>query len=309
MTSSSGAGKRLQHWVEYRLFRITRWKWAILPEVLAVRFGGALGWLAGTLFRIRRRDVDFNLTVAFPDETETWRRDVARRSYQHLGREAAVIFRMGAWSRDEIRQRVRLEGFDEVRKAAERGKGVLLLTAHLGNWEVAGAGIVASGLPLDVVGKGMANRRFEADLFSLRERLGMRVIEMGDAAKGVLRSLAQGRVIAMLGDQNVRRNGVFLPFFGRAAATPKGPAVFALRTGTPVFVGFAIRDPGWGQRYTLRAVPLEYEVTGDAERDTRAVLMAYHAALEAAIRSAPDQYFWQHKRWKTRPAEEQAPRG
>jgi KDO2-lipid IV(A) lauroyltransferase len=216
---------------------------------------------------------------------------------------------MQGWSREEVLERVRFVDFDPVDAAASGDTGVVVLTAHLGNWELAGAALAARGFPIDVVGKGMANRRFEHDLFALRERLGMRVIEMSDAPKGVLRSLGRGRMTALLGDQNAHRYGVFLPFFGRLAATPRGPALFALRTRAPVFVGFALRDADGRGGYTLEAHALEYEVSGDLEQDVRRLLAAYHAILESAIRAAPEQYFWQHKRWKTRPPEEQPSRG
>jgi KDO2-lipid IV(A) lauroyltransferase len=295
----------LRHRFEYLAFRLTRAKWAFLPEALAVRFGAMTGWLAGSVFRIRRRVVDDNLRIAFPEKSAAWRRRVARQSYMHLGREAAMLFRMHTWSRAQIADRIRFDNLSIVEEAADQAQGIVVLTAHLGNWEMAGAGLAARGFPIDVVGKGMANRRFERDLFRAREALGMRVIEMSVAPKGVLRSLGRGRVAALLGDQNAHRHGIFLPFFGRDAATPRGPAVFALRTGAPVFVGFAVRDEGWRQTYRLEARRLEYAVTGDPEADTRNLMLAYHEVLEEAIRAAPGQYFWQHKRWKTRPTEEQ----
>ena len=285
-----------------------RGKWSILPEGVAIRFAALAGLIAGSVLRIRRREVDEHLRLAFPDESRAWRRRTARRSYMHLGREAAVLFRMSGWSGERIADRIRLIDFDMVRDATRREEGVVVLTGHLGNWEMAGAGIAAHGLPLDVVGKGMTNRHFERDLFATRERLGMRVIAMDDAPKAVLRSLRQGRVVALLGDQNAHRHGVFVPFFGKLAATARGPALFAIRTGCPVFVGFAVREPGWRQRYVLVARRLEYEISGDLDEDVRSLLLAYHEALEKAIRMAPDQYFWQHRRWKTRPAEEQGSR-
>jgi Kdo2-lipid IVA lauroyltransferase/acyltransferase len=294
----------LRHRVEYGAYRVARWLWSALPEGVAVRFGALAGWLAGTVLRIRRREVDEHLALAFPDESPAWRHRIARRSYAHLGREAAILARMPSWSPEGLAERIRFVDFEQVRAAADQERGVVVLTAHLGNWEVAGAGLAALGLPLDVVGKGMANRRFERDLFGLRERLGMRVIEMSEAPRGVLRSLGRGRVAALLGDQNAHKHGLFLPFFGREAATPRGPALFALRSGAPVFVGFAIRDPGWGHTYTLVAHRLDHEVTGETEEDMRSLLSAYHRLLEKAIRAAPEQYFWQHKRWKTRPAHE-----
>jgi KDO2-lipid IV(A) lauroyltransferase len=192
-------------------------------------------------------------------------------------------------------------GFEPFRDAATAG-GVVLLTGHLGNWEMGGAAIVAHGVPLDVIGKGMSNRLFERDLFDMRERLGMRVLPMGEAAREAPRSLASGRVVAMLGDQQAHRGGVIAPFFGRPASTARGPALFALRAGAPVFVAFCIAEPGPTARYTVTFESLAYASSGDADVDVLAFVGAYARALEAAIRRAPEQYFWQHRRWKNAPA-------
>ncbi|MDA0327498.1 MAG: lysophospholipid acyltransferase family protein [Gemmatimonadetes bacterium] len=304
---SGEAASSWRHWLEYWAYRATRAKWSVLPERSALYLGGLLGRFAGSVLRIRRREVDRHLSLAFPEQSVAWRRSVARRSYHHLGREAALFFRMGGWSREEVLERVSFAGFEEVRACAEQETGVVLLTGHLGNWEMAGAGIAAMGFELDVVGKGMANRRFERDLIAMRERLGMRVISFDDAPTGVLRALGRGRVVALLGDQNAHRHGIFLPFFGRPAATARGPALFAVRTGAPVFVGFNVRAPGEVHHYVLEAERLDYEVTDDLDRDVQSLMLAYNRRLEEAIRQAPEQYFWQHRRWKTRPPEEQAP--
>jgi KDO2-lipid IV(A) lauroyltransferase len=293
-----------RHRLEGLLFRLLVAKWSILPESLALKAGEAVGWLAGSLLRVRRRDVERHLAWAFPDRSPSWRRAVARASYRHLGREAVVLFRRGGWSRERILERTAVVGFEAFREDAEAGHGVILLTGHLGNWEIGGAGIAARGIPLDVVGKGMADRRFEEHLFETRARLGMRVVEMGEAPREALRSLAEGRVVALLGDQNAHRGGIFVPFFGRQAATVRGPALLAARTGARVWVGFATRDPGPEQRYTLRFQPLPFEPTGVPEEEAVALMGAYGAELEEAVKAAPEQYFWQHRRWKRRPPEE-----
>src|SRR5690606_36074749 len=119
------------------------------------------------------------------------------------------------------------------------------------------------------------NRRFEEALFAARARLGMRVVEMRAAPREVLRSLRRGRVVAIVGDQNAHRNGVFVPFFGVDAATARGAAVFALRTGVPVYVGFGVRQPGLRARYEVDLLPLHHPVTGDPERDVEAFCAAY----------------------------------
>ncbi|MEM7413891.1 MAG: lysophospholipid acyltransferase family protein [Gemmatimonadota bacterium] len=299
----------LRHRVEYLAYRATRAKWSVLPEAGAASAGAMTGTLAGSVLRIRRSAVDENLRLAFPEQSESWWARVAQDSYRHLGREVAAVFRMSRWGPDEIMRRVRFENFDAVDEAMARGQGAVLMTAHLGNWEIAGAALAARGFPIDVVGKGMSNRAVEADLFRIRERLGMSVIPMAEAPRRTLGALGEGRMVALLGDQNAHRGGVFVDFFGRPAATPRGPALFAIRKEVPIFCGFALRDPSGDPRYTLRAHTVHVERSGDLDADVIRVLTAYHDLLEQAIRGAPEQYFWQHRRWKTRPPEEQGASG
>lgn len=297
----------LRHRLEYRAFLLGRAVWRLLPELWAQRVGAGVGWVAGAVLRVRRADVDEHLRTAFPDRDRAWRKRVALASYRHLGREAATLVRMVSWRSEEILRRVRFERFEMVDAEVDKGGGVVVLTAHLGNWEVAGAALAARGYPIDVVTKGMSNGRFEAELDRTRAALGMTVVPMADAPREVLRSLGRGRVVALLGDQNAHRGGVFMPFFGRPAATPRGPALFALRKDVPVFVGFAIRTGGTPATYTLQAHRLDFDRTGDVDTDVERLLAGYHRILEDAVRSAPDQYFWQHRRWKTRPPEEPGP--
>jgi Kdo2-lipid IVA lauroyltransferase/acyltransferase len=287
-------------------FKAARAGQALLPERAALGCGAALGALTGGLLRFRRAEVDRHLRWAFPDAPPAWRTSVARRCYRHFGREAVTMVRAARWSPSELRERTRVSGFEEFRAAALTGAGVVLLTGHLGNWELGGASIAARDVPLDVVGKGMSNRRFQDDLFALRARLGMRVIEMGEASRLALRSLSEGRVVAMLGDQSAHGGGVLVPFFGRPAMTARGPALFAVRSGAPVFVAFALRDDGSKARYRVGFERLRPAPSGDAEGDVLALTRAYTEALETAVRAAPEQYFWQHRRWKGAPSEEPA---
>ncbi|HEX6200395.1 MAG TPA: sulfatase-like hydrolase/transferase, partial [Thermoanaerobaculia bacterium] len=149
------------------------------------------------------------------------------------------------------------------------------LMVKLPGGELAGATVAAHGIGLDAIAKGMSNRRFQEELFRTRERLGLRLIEAPRAPKEVLRALRAGRVVAILGDQNAAEGGVFVPFFGKDAATARGPALFALRTGVPVFVGVALRRPGPTQRYDISVRRLNIEPTGDLEADVHALLAAY----------------------------------
>jgi Kdo2-lipid IVA lauroyltransferase/acyltransferase len=300
-------GPTRRHRAEHIAFRIARSATTAAPEWLALAAGAAFGAALGSVLRLRRADVDRHLRWAFPDAAPPWRRDVARASYAHLGRQAAALLLASRWSAAEIQSRTRMIGFEPFRDAAAAGRGVVLLTGHHGNWEMGGAAIAAQGVPLDVVSKGMSNRLFEKDLFDARARLGMRVIEMGEAARDAPRSLAAGRVVALLGDQQAHRGGVLVPFFGRPASTARGPALFALRSGAAVFVAFCVAESGPTARYTVTFQALEQRPSADAEADVLAFLGRYGQALETAVRAAPEQYFWQHRRWKNAPGPDRGP--
>jgi len=295
------SGRRLRHALEFGLFRLLVAILVTLPERWALALGAGLGQVAGSVLRIRRSDVDRHLELAFPDKDGAWRRRVAHASYAHLCREAVSTFRISSRGPEEVVARTTMVGFHEFRAALAEGKGVILLTGHFGNWEVGGAAFSARGLPVDAVAKGMSNRRFEADLAGLRRRVGVRLVGLGEATREGLRSLREGHVLGLIADQNAREQGIFVPFFGRAAATFRGPALFALRSGAPIFLGVSLREPGLPARYRVSTERITFAPSGDLDADVRSLTVAHTAALERAIREAPEQYFWQHRRWKTRP--------
>jgi len=157
---------------------------------------------------------------------------------------------------------------------------------------------------MDVIVQRQRNPLFDADITENRERLGMVLVERRVALKRCLRTLRNGGIVGIAGDQNIRRGGVFVDFFGRPAATAKGAALFALRTGATLFAGTAKRLPGFPQRYRVGVRRIEIEPTGDLEEDVLRLTKAHTAYLEGQVREAPEQYFWHHRRWKTQPTEE-----
>lgn len=301
--------KAWRHRLEHTGFRVLSAGLLALPERVALGVGAALGWLAGSVLRIRRADVDAHLSLAFPGESSPWRRRVARASYVHLGREGVAMFRLARLDKEAVVARTEVVGLEPVEAAVSAGTGALVITGHIGNWEIGAAALAARGFPFDVVAKGMANEAFEKDLIAAREKLGLRVVDMGAAPREVLRSLKVGHLVGLVADQNAGRRGVFVPFFGRLAATARGPALFALRTGAPIFLGLSLRLPGSEARYRVTLRPLPVQGTDDLDADVTRVTAAHTAALEEAVRAVPEQYFWQHRRWKTRPPEEPPRKG
>ncbi len=200
----------------------------------------------------------------------------------------------------EVRRRlVTIEGREELLAAYEEGRGVVMVTGHFGSWELAGSGMAALGLPADAVMQRLKNRRLSDFVTKMRERLGMRLIDRSDAWERSLESLEAGRVVAFVADQDARRLGVFVPFFGRPASTHRAPALLALRSGAPLFMGGAMRVGP--QRYHGWAVRLEPLEGASAREQVLDLTRRWMSELERRIRLSPEQYFWHHRRWKTVP--------
>jgi KDO2-lipid IV(A) lauroyltransferase len=182
---------------------------------------------------------------------------------------------------------------------------VLVLTAHLGAWELSSFGHSLAGYPMKFIIRPLDNGRINTLVNHYRGLHGNQSIDKFDSARGLLRAMAAGETVGVLLDQNSSPpQGVFVPFFGRLACTAAGPAKIALRTGASVVPGFTVWEAA-EQRYVLYFEPaLELIQTGDDERDTVANTAAYTAVIERWVRRYPEQWLWVHRRWKTRPAGE-----
>ena len=156
-------------------------------------------------------------------------------------------------------------------------------------------------MPIGAIVRRQGNRLVDERLQHLRRKLGVETIYQGQAPSRVPRLLRSNGVVGIVGDQDARRSGIFVPFFGRPASTHRGPALFALRLGAPVFSCIARRLPGSEVRYEVRGERVEFEPTGELDRDVNALTAELARRLEKEIRRAPEQYFWFHKRWKTQP--------
>jgi len=291
----------LKHRLEYLGFRAARETLSLLPEFAARAFGSTLGWLAGSVFGVRRRVVRENLERALPELSDAERRRIAAASWRHLGREAVATFRLSSETPESIRARTEFaSGWEEFEAHAASGRGAILLTGHFGNWEIAGAAVAARGYEMDAVATRQRNPLFNRDLVNTRARLGMEIVVRDDAPRRLLRSLRAGRVAGIVGDQNVAVGGIPITFMGHEAPTARGAAVFALRTGVPLYAGVAVSQPGGRWRYRITMEEVTIEPSGDFDTDVQRLTQAHTDVLERAVREHPEQYFWPHKRWKQR---------
>ena len=292
------------HRVEYALARTLETAVATLPEGAADGVGRRIG---AAVYRlgIRRKVVEENLRLAFPERGEAWIHATARAAFQHLGREAAAILRLSKLDPGAIVDRTVPVGWDEMEGALDEGRGCILVTGHYGNWEIAAATVASRGVPIAAIVRRQGNKLVDARLDLLRRRLGVETITQREAPSRVPRLLRKNGVIGIVGDQDARGSGIFVPFFGRPASTHRGPALFALKLNAPVFACVARRLPESRVRYEVSGTRVPVVRTGDTEADVQALTAELAARLEAEIRKAPEQYFWFHRRWKTKPPAEQ----
>ncbi len=270
-----------------------------LPVSWAEAFGAALGRLA---YRLgwRTQVVKSQLAESFPEHDSVWVEGTARACYEHLGREAVAMATLPRFGLEAVREGIEWsEGREEMAESFAEGRGVVVVTGHFANWEIAGSGLAAFGYPVDAVAQRLRNRRLDRYVQNTRERLGMRLIDRAGAWDRLTASLRSGRIVAFVADQDARGSGVFVPFFGRPASTHRAPALLALRGEAPLLVA-GVRRVG-RRRYAGWAKRLE--ATGDtiAER-VEDLTRQWSLELERQIRLSPEQYFWHHRRWKTKPA-------
>jgi KDO2-lipid IV(A) lauroyltransferase len=281
--------------------------------VLSILSDGGRQRLARALSRAyyrlgsRRRAIAIeNLRRALPDKSESQVREIARACAEHFG---SVFFDFLAATRmtaEDLLGRVTVEGIEHYRTAIERGRGVFLLSAHLGNWEIGALAAGLLGRPIASVIRPLDNPLLETELEALRSRFGNRVISKKNAAREILREIRGGQTVAILIDQNVlAREAVFVPFFGRRAAT--SPVLGLLQRKTDAAVVPVFCRPRGGGRYELRfEKAIVLSDLPEAERTVEALTARYTRVTEEAVRRQPEIWLWMHNRWRTTPPSEAA---
>jgi KDO2-lipid IV(A) lauroyltransferase len=281
-----------------RLIALVRFCVLRIPRRTSLWIGAAIGRLA---FRIAGREREralVNLQACFPVRSRRELRRIAHRSFRNLGVSIVEIIRFPLLTRDAVNRFVSWEGRERLDAALEEGRGVVLATGHVGNWELFGASLALNGYRLAVVARKLRSRRYNDILCDLRRRVGMRIIFRGESMFRGLRLLRQNGILAILADVDTKAPGVFVEFFGRPAYTPYGPVAVALKSGTPLIPMFIRRLPDDAHRIHVLE-PLELTRTGSWESDLLVNTQRFTTVVESFIREHPDQWIWMHERWKT----------
>jgi KDO2-lipid IV(A) lauroyltransferase len=243
--------------------------------------------------------------MAMPEKTDDeWRR-ILRGVYRSLGWQIGEFCKMQGYTLERASRFIRYEGLENYFGARAKGKGVLVLTGHLGAWELSSFYHSLAGYPMSMVIRRLDNPLVDAFVNRVRSMHGNRVIHKDDFARGLLTAMQQGETVGILMDTNMTPpQGVFVPFFGMEACTASGLARVALRTDAAVLPGFLLWEET-EKKYVLRFGPqIELIRSGDATANIVENTALFTAVIESYVRRYPEQWLWVHRRWKTRPSGE-----
>ncbi len=233
-------------------------------------------------------------------EKEAWR--LCKDNFIHIGRTFLEILYMPRLKPENLADYMDIEHLDWFRAAMAKGYGVVILTAHIGNWEWLSAAMTFSGVPVTAIIKPQPNAQHTILLNEFREMVGVEVFARGTTELiGAAKSLKKGKALGFLADQDAGPGGAFIEFLNKPASTPLGPAVFAKRFHSPIVPMFIVRGKS-GRHKVIIHEPLYYEETGDEETALYDITVKMTRIIESTIREYPDQWLWFQKRWNTPPS-------
>lgn len=261
-------------------------------------------WFGGAAYRLmsRRRAITLdNLRNAFPERPETELEVIARGSFRNYGIAMFELLWFPNLTDASLRKFVRPVNPGLLADGHARGKGMVMLAGHFGNWELIALAMAhMTGYPFTIIVQTQSNGFVDRMINRHRCLFGNTVVPMGIAVREILRTLQRGGVVAIAPDQSGPVEGVFVEFFGRVVATHQGPAVFALKTGAPMQMGFIVRKPDMTYEVTLEEIPHD-DLKGVTQENITELTRRHTALLESYIRKYPDHWLWMHRRWKHTP--------
>ena len=283
---------------EYAIAATLVWALRVLPLPAAHQLARAAVRLLDLAVPKLRRVGLKNLSFALPERREEHGR-IIDGVFQGIARMLVALARFPSLNRSNISEWISYEGLENYTRAKQEGRGILVATAHLGNWELSAFAHALLTEPMHVMVRPLDNPLIDRLVEERRTLSGNRLIYKRDAARAVMKALKNNEAVGVLIDQNTSPSeGVFVEFFGKLACAGSAFVKLAHRSGAPVVPGFALWDDR-SRRYVLRFYP-PLPITGDIEADNRRI----HSFFESVIREHPDQWMWIHRRWKTRPTGE-----
>lgn len=294
---------KLRNQAIYRLITLIGFCVRCMPRKIALYMGIFLGNLVYYLVKKRRQIALKNLRMTLGKEKgDKEIKKIAISSFQNMGKLLVEFLNIPKYDLLYLQKLIRIDGMENFQKAMENGKGVIGVSWHFGNWELIFQIISSLNYPSAAIVQPFKHKGLEEMVTSYREKHGGKIIKRRSATRETLRLLRDGSLVIFMSDQNAGEAGIFVDLFGIPASSPRGPVLFALRTGAALLNMVDIRQKD--DSHVLKiSQPLELEISGNMEEDVRINTSKLMKMLEEVVREYPEQWLWMHNRWKTQPLE------
>lgn len=267
----------------------------------------AAGWVLGNLYyllipKMRRRAVEQMMPALQIDERTA--KKLVRASFINMAHNVLDILAMPMLNEQNLSDYIEIDHLERMEEALAEGRGVVVLTGHIGCWEWLSAAFTLNGMPVSAIAKPQPNIQYTRVLDDLRATIHVEIFSRGTSELlAAARALKSGRILGFLADQDGGPGGAFIDFFGRPAATPLGPAVFSRKFKSPVLPAFILRQPGGKHKVVIGEI-MRCPKTGDTDRDLYEFTVQMTAIVERIIRENPTQWIWFQRRWNTAPEQQ-----
>lgn len=262
------------------------------------KFSVVIAFIFYYLIPIRKKVVFKNLRMAFPDWDGTKIRKTAWNNYKSIALTFSEILSLENLSTEELTNAVICPNKNLITEKYNQSRGVILLSAHFGNWEFIALSVsVQIGIPFSVIVKPQSNHFVSDRMNEYRTKWGNRIIPLGMSVRTIYQELKSKKIIAMVADQRGPADGTRVDFFGIQSAAYDGPAVLAAKTGAPMIYGICVRQPDYTYKVTLEEIDTS-NLPENEERKVKEITQRHTSILELHIRQYPEQWFWMHNRWK-----------
>ncbi|MBT3763897.1 MAG: lysophospholipid acyltransferase family protein [Candidatus Marinimicrobia bacterium] len=275
----------------YRLLHVISRRMRRLPNLTRSRLANQLGAFAFNRIPVRKEQAFQNIKLAFPDKSDSWINNVLKGTYRLV---SSNFMEFLALPRSYESLNFRVENQHIIDEASKKGKGVIIITGHFGLWEILGSWLGKNGYPVWGIIQRQGNRGADIFFQELRESYGMKHLYRKSSLDNMYKLLKENNMLILASDQDAKKRGVFVKFFGQSSSTPKGSAIFHMRSGAPMVFSVAHREKDG----TIVVSFSKIELNGSTSIET--ITQTYTNLLEEKVREFPDHYFWFHRKWKTK---------
>ena len=287
---------KLSHKITYIFLKTLAFFLRISPQWIKTLFSNILYIIFYYLVPIRKKQVFDNLKLAFPDKSLSWYLKTAKDSYKFFINNFVQFL---TFPKSFFKSTINVKGQNLLNTILNEKKGVIFVSGHFGAWEILAAWLGYNKYPVSAVATKQGNRGADKFFLELRSQLGMKHIYRKSSLDNMYRVLERSEILALVSDQDAKKRGVFVKYFNQRTSTPKGAARFHLENGAPII--FTICCQNNLNDYTIEFHPVKIA----ADATVKSITQAYTSILEEHIRKFPGQYFWWHRRWKTKPVSKQ----